>query len=360
MSVSPEPMTDPAGRANRNTGCKTCGKRFSLITHRKRTCQRCDAPTCGRCLKKSPRKVTRRNPLVKKAMCSHCNAIVIVPFLTRADLAVAPRQQLVRYLNHHTANQTRSSMMPRECLERAVYALLDPSRLPADVMGVEHTSPRRPANEAGAPDDPRASVARPRIRYLGRREFERRVTARESLLAQPSTPPRGPTPAGITNLLLAEQLLGRLLIAIDGGASNAQQSDEEHRQRQSELREKHKREMERQRIAAKLHTAKSEDEFREMRVADLKVILEVNHVDHATVIEKDVLVAMVIDLWRSTQAIESKASTERTCKICFDAPSDCVFLECGHLVTCVTCGSQLEECPMCRSAIVRAIRVYET
>ena len=35
MSVSPEPMTDPAGRANRNTGCKTCGKRFSLITHRK-------------------------------------------------------------------------------------------------------------------------------------------------------------------------------------------------------------------------------------------------------------------------------------------------------------------------------------
>eukprot|EP00038_Savillea_parva_P026462 m.54358 g.54358 ORF g.54358 m.54358 type:complete len:116 (-) comp7522_c0_seq1:138-485(-) len=63
-----------------------------------------------------------------------------------------------------------------------------------------------------------------------------------------------------------------------------------------------------------------------------QVILEVNHVDHATVIEKDVLVAMVIDLWRSTQAIESKASTERTCKICFDAPSDCVFLECGMLV----------------------------
>jgi hypothetical protein len=37
------------------------------------------------------------------------------------------------------------------------------------------------------------------------------------------------------------------------------------------MREQHQREMERQRTAAKLHSATSEDEFRDLRVADLKV-----------------------------------------------------------------------------------------
>lgn len=75
----------------------------------------------------------------------------------------------------------------------------------------------------------------------------------------------------ITNLLLAEHLLGQLLMAIDGTAAGPQQSDEEYQAQQREMRDKHQKQMERQRIASKLQTAKSEDVFREMRVADLKV-----------------------------------------------------------------------------------------
>jgi hypothetical protein len=83
-------------------------------------------------------------------------------------------------------------------------------------------------------------------------------------------PGRAPHPS-ITNLLLAEHLLGQLLMAIDG-QGGAQQSDEAHQEQQREMREKHKKDVERQRIAAKLQTAKSEEEFRELRVADLKVV----------------------------------------------------------------------------------------
>jgi hypothetical protein len=48
------------------------------------------------------------------------------------------------------------------------------------------------------------------------------------------------------------------------------------------------------------------------------------------------------------------------CKVCMDHIIDCVFLECGHLVTCVDCGRQLRECPLCRQNIVRIVRVFKS
>jgi hypothetical protein len=63
-----------------------------------------------------------------------------------------------------------------------------------------------------------------------------------------------------------------------------------------------------------------------------QIILEVNQVDHSTMIEKEELLSRVIDLWQSTQAVENMTNKDRTCKICMDAPSDCVFLECGKFL----------------------------
>lgn len=57
----------------------------------------------------------------------------------------------------------------------------------------------------------------------------------------------------------------------------------------------------------------------------------------------------------------SKAADENEiCKVCMDRVIDCVFLECGHLVTCVDCGRQLRECPLCRQNIVRTVRVFKS
>lgn len=49
---------------------------------------------------------------------------------------------------------------------------------------------------------------------------------------------------------------------------------------------------------------------------------------------------------------------EILCKICMDASVDCVFLECGHMVTCVQCGKQMNECPICRQYVVRVVRTF--
>ncbi|XP_066156165.1 death-associated inhibitor of apoptosis 2 isoform X1 [Euwallacea fornicatus] len=48
----------------------------------------------------------------------------------------------------------------------------------------------------------------------------------------------------------------------------------------------------------------------------------------------------------------------RQCKICMDAEVGIVFLPCGHLATCVNCAPNLEDCPVCRSAIKATVRTF--
>jgi len=56
---------------------------------------------------------------------------------------------------------------------------------------------------------------------------------------------------------------------------------------------------------------------------------------------------------RSTETYE-----ENVCKVCADAAIDCVLLECGHMVTCTTCGKRLTECPICRRYVTRVVHVF--
>lgn len=48
----------------------------------------------------------------------------------------------------------------------------------------------------------------------------------------------------------------------------------------------------------------------------------------------------------------------RQCKICMDNEVGIVFLPCGHLTTCVNCAPNLEDCPVCRSAIKATVRTF--
>lgn len=54
------------------------------------------------------------------------------------------------------------------------------------------------------------------------------------------------------------------------------------------------------------------------------------------------------------------ALEENLCKICMDSPIDCVLLECGHMVTCTKCGKRMNECPICRQYVIRAVHVFRS
>jgi len=63
-------------------------------------------------------------------------------------------------------------------------------------------------------------------------------------------------------------------------------------------------------------------------------------------------------------AIQEK---EHKCKMCMERVIDCVFLNCGHLMTCTCCGEKLVSsshytvnCPICQKQISRVAKIYTT
>lgn len=49
---------------------------------------------------------------------------------------------------------------------------------------------------------------------------------------------------------------------------------------------------------------------------------------------------------------------QRLCKICCTNEFNIVFIPCGHSLSCVKCALALTECPTCRNAFTRIVRVY--
>lgn len=124
----------------------------------------------------------------------------------------------------------------------------------------------------------------------------------------------------------------------------------------------------------------------------LKQLLAKNHVDYSGIVEKQELVLLVKRLITNTKLEmeqEEAAEAQRTssggdnkqkqqqqgqqssssnaddnlCKICWENATNSVFLNCGHMCTCLECGEMIvesdkRECPICREYIARIVHVF--
>lgn len=52
------------------------------------------------------------------------------------------------------------------------------------------------------------------------------------------------------------------------------------------------------------------------------------------------------------------SNSDTTCVICMDQKPNMTFIPCGHVATCESCSSKVQECPICRQAIVNKQRLY--
>ncbi|XP_072351241.1 E3 ubiquitin-protein ligase RNF34a isoform X2 [Scyliorhinus torazame] len=129
---------------------------------------------------------------------------------------------------------------------------------------------------------------------------------------------------------------------------------------------------------ASLSDLSSSDDVEALTVRQLKEILARNFVSFSGCCEKWELVERVKRLFKETEenrkflengnnpavaAVEEQkqlGSDENLCRICMDAVIDCVLLECGHMVTCTKCGKRMNECPICRQYVVRAVHVFKS
>ncbi|XP_071338519.1 E3 ubiquitin-protein ligase RNF34a isoform X4 [Trachinotus anak] len=148
----------------------------------------------------------------------------------------------------------------------------------------------------------------------------------------------------------------------------------------------------RRRARASLSDISSLRDIEGLSVRQLKEILARNFVNYSGCCEKWELVERVSRLYRETEenrkSLENVSSTVTTvvafpppicngaigdsekgpltihddnlCRICMDATIDCVLLECGHMVTCTKCGKRMNECPICRQYVVRAVHVFKS
>jgi len=123
----------------------------------------------------------------------------------------------------------------------------------------------------------------------------------------------------------------------------------------------------------KLSEIKSEEDLKQLSIRQLKCLLKDNLVDCKGILEKNELYDKVLNLfkdnWQNQETIDESQvhssssaaqSGEHFCKICWDNPVDCVFLDCAHMVACTECSKQLKECPICRQHIVRTVRVFKS
>lgn len=122
------------------------------------------------------------------------------------------------------------------------------------------------------------------------------------------------------------------------------------------------------RSRASLSDVSSITDIEILSVRQLKEILARNHVNYSGCCEKWELVERVSRLYRERE--ETRRSygekgpltvhDDNLCRICMDAVIDCVLLECGHMVTCTKCGKRMNECPICRQFVVRAVHVFKS
>lgn len=50
--------------------------------------------------------------------------------------------------------------------------------------------------------------------------------------------------------------------------------------------------------------------------------------------------------------------SERLCRICWDASADSAIYDCGHVVACLECAKQVDNCPVCRRRVIGAMKLF--
>ncbi len=56
--------------------------------------------------------------------------------------------------------------------------------------------------------------------------------------------------------------------------------------------------------------------------------------------------------------IETSDSQTNSCVICMDQKPNMTFIPCGHVATCESCSSQVQQCPICRQTITNKQKLF--
>ncbi|KAI4890252.1 hypothetical protein NFI96_014026 [Prochilodus magdalenae] len=276
--------------------CKACGGRFDNLA-RKHICVDCKKSFCGRCSAQSA-------PLSR--LCHTCHRFHGTMF-SRSELMKLKVKDLLDYLHLHEV----PTQMCRE-KEELVDLVLGQHTPTSDT-----STPTQTHDLTHPPEQEAPSVPAP-------------ATVQRSAGNSAST-----------------DMASQLHITVDEQSSDSEEVLPSGRR-------------------ASLSDLGSVDDIEALSVRQLKEILARNFVNYKGCCEKWELMERVTRLYHDQKDLQNldaaagPSMEENLCKICMDSPIDCVLLECGHMVTCTKCGKRMNECPICRQYVVRAVHVFRS
>ena len=56
--------------------------------------------------------------------------------------------------------------------------------------------------------------------------------------------------------------------------------------------------------------------------------------------------------WKNAQ------ESEQLCRICWDGDAEAAFYDCGHVVACLPCAREVQNCPVCRRRVLGSMKLY--
>ncbi|XP_059609378.1 baculoviral IAP repeat-containing protein 8-like isoform X2 [Phlebotomus argentipes] len=76
-------------------------------------------------------------------------------------------------------------------------------------------------------------------------------------------------------------------------------------------------------------------------------------------IDEDTAGTLARDLLDQAEILRETQKENKLCKICLTEDISMAFVPCGHYIVCGICAATLKECPLCREAIQKTLRIYQ-
>ncbi|XP_028662986.1 E3 ubiquitin-protein ligase rififylin isoform X2 [Erpetoichthys calabaricus] len=298
--------------------CKTCGRRFDPF-FKKLVCMDCKKNFCSNC----------SSQLLGPCMCFICHRLHVTAF-ERGELMKLKVKELRDYLSLHEVS-TEMCTEKEDLVQLVLSQQSAVERMRSSVNTSQAPQPESVGNET-------SSATQGAFQMLIEDQQTTATSAFSSREAE--TPTLGDEPRT---------------------EEDAQSSDVE--------------DMSVPGRRASLSDLNSVEDIDSLSVRQLKEILARNFVNYKGCCEKWELMERVSRLYNEQKDLQKLVSNneansgdskppagvdENLCKICMDAPIDCVLLDCGHMVTCTKCGKRMSECPICRQYVVRAVHVFRS
>ncbi|KAI8076458.1 uncharacterized protein B0P05DRAFT_139570 [Gilbertella persicaria] len=341
--------------------CFECGAPFNLFKQ-KYHCRNCGSIVCSNCSdhRNTLKKFGYENPV---RCCDTCEKLIKMQNMNSSELSQLSLKELKEYISAYNLNAKNA--IEKNDLVRIIFNTKPISNENECYFRRNRSGRSQQQNQQGSGfsfSNMVQDLFSPSDEWRKEQE-ERRL--QQQRLEQEQRRQREEEQRRNYNMQRQQEIIER--------RREIQREQERELERERELEKERRKELQKkqqkdEKLLSLQDMIKANIDPASLSVKTLKTILKSNFVEQSHVIEKSELVKLVVRLANQYKAENNSDAghndEENLCRICCDAQQNCVFLDCGHMVTCMDCAKKLlesrNECPICREPILKLVHVFRS